>query len=188
MKWLQGGWSQSQCPSCLLGAVCRQGQESSLGTWVAPPCTKVPGTLSRGRARAVLGCPRKRRTVQVSGERGLPRARCDAVLLVLFTFLSVPVLLSPSLMRSSWSPVSLGAFYSSSFYHLYSLFSFLHLQGSLQQSLVDNLILQHDQSCSFHYAILSAQMLGWSKSPVADCGQSTHASAPGCQCLCPPAE
>lgn len=84
------------------------------------------------------GCPGRWRTAQVSEERGLPEAGRGAVLVVVFRFVSVSVLLCPLLTRSSWSSapalLPLARFFSFSFYHLYSLFSFLHLQGCLQQS------------------------------------------------------
>lgn len=102
------------------------------------------GGLSHRLPRSLVpcpgaGCPGRWRTARVSEERGLPEAGRDAVSLVLFRFVSVSALLCPSLTRSSWSsaPALLPLarfFFSFSFYHLYSLFSFLHLQGCLQQS------------------------------------------------------
>lgn len=81
----------------------------------------------------------------------------------------VSVSLSPSLSRSSLSPASaasLGAFFSFSFCHLYGLFSFLHLQGCLQQSPGRQSYLEAQPALLLSLGYVPAQTLGWSRARV----------------------
>lgn len=103
----------------------------------------------------------------------------------------VSVLLFPSLRRSSLSPgsgASLGAFFPFSFCHLYSLFSlfsFLHLQGCLQQSPGRQSYLEAQRVLLLSLGYVPAPTLGWSKArvgstaPHSALSRAPPAAAPG---------
>lgn len=82
------------------------------------------------------------------------------------------LLLCPLLTRSSWSPapapLPLGRFFPSPFTIFTACFPSCICKAASNKALADNLILQHNQSRSFHCNISSAQTLGWSKAPVGE--------------------
>lgn len=84
--------------------------------------------------------------------------------------LIVPFILSPA------SAASLGAFFSFSFSHLYSLFSFLHLQGCLQQSPGRQSYLEAQPVLLLSLGYVPAQTLGWSTARMGS--TAPHAALP----------
>lgn len=108
----------------------------------------------------------------------------------MFRFVSVSVLLCPSLTRSSWSsapaPLPLAHFFFPSPFTIFTVcFPSCVCKAASNKALADNVILQHNQSRSFPYNISSAQTLGWSKVPIGACGRSTRTPAHRHRQLCP---
>lgn len=128
------GWPRRQRPGCLLGAVCRRsGLEQLRRGWAVPPPAKVPGALSRRRlsGRVENGT----REWGEGASRGGSRCCLTRGVQVCLRFCVTLSFADQKLLVLCASAASLGAFFFSfSFYHLYSLFSFLRLQGCLQQS------------------------------------------------------